>query len=152
VHKLSPEGEELWRYQGTVLRRTGTGLTLEAVYDRSDEDFHGLRLRHGDRFVETHYSDRWYNVFAVHDVDSGGLKGWYCNIVRPARLEPEHIWSVDLALDLVVLPDGGWVVVDQDEFAELRLTPEERKQAAQALERLQGEAERLQGEFGTAGP
>jgi len=152
VHKLSPEGEELWRYEGTVLRRTGTSLTLEAVYDRSDEDFHGLILRHGDRFVETHYCDRWYNVFAVHDVDSGELKGWYCNIVRPARLEPEHIWSVDLALDLVVLPDGRWVVVDQDEFAELRLTAEEREKAAQALERLQGEAVQLQGEFGTATP
>ena len=152
MHKLSPEGEELWRYQGTILRRTGTGLTLEAVYDRSDEDFHGLKLRHGDRFVESHYSDRWYNVFAVHDVDSGELKGWYCNIVRPARLEPEHIWSVDLALDLVVLPDGRWVVVDQDEFAELHLTPEERKQAAQALERLQVEAAKLQGEFGAATP
>jgi len=152
VHKLSPQGEELWRYQGTVLRRTGASMVLEAVYDRSDVDFHGLGLRHGDRFVETHYSDRWYNVFAVHDVDSGELKGWYCNIVRPARLEPEHIWSVDLALDLVVLPDGRWVVVDQDEFVELRLAPEERKQAAQALGRLQAEAARLQGEFDIARP
>jgi predicted RNA-binding protein associated with RNAse of E/G family len=59
---------------------------------------------------------------------------------------------VDLALDLVVLPDGRWVVVDQDEFAGLRLTPEERKQAAQALERLQGEAAKLQGEFGAVRP
>lgn len=147
VHKLSPQGAELWRYQGTTLERTSSSLTLEAVYDRHDEDFHGLALRAGDHFVETHYADRWYNVFAVYDVDSGKLKGWYCNITRPATLDEADIWSVDLALDLVVLPDGRWVVLDQEEFAALQLSPEETSRAQQTLRRLQQQAERLEGDF-----
>jgi predicted RNA-binding protein associated with RNAse of E/G family len=64
------------------------------------------------------------------------LKGWYCNIVRPARLEPEHIWSVDLALDLVVLPDGRWVVVDQEEFRKLELPEWDCLNALAALRQL----------------
>lgn len=150
VHKLSPQGEELWRYEGIVLSQDASSLTLEAHYDREGEDFHGLTLRRGDRFVETHYSDRWYNVFAVFDVDTGQLKGWYCNIVRPATLERGQVWSVDLALDLVVLPDGKWTTLDEDEFAALKMAPGERFQAMWALERLKEQADRLEGEFAAA--
>jgi hypothetical protein len=151
VHKLNVAGEETWTYSGRLLHRGRHSLTLEALYDREDANFHGLWLRHGDRFVETHYADRWYNVFAIHDVDSGGLKGWYCNIVRPARFEPGHIWSVDLALDLVVLPDGRSAALDEDEFAALRLAPEERAQAQRTLEQLKQDAERREGDFTAAG-
>jgi protein associated with RNAse G/E len=151
VHKLNPQGEELWRYEGIVLRQDTSSLTLEAHYDHEEEDFHGLTLGRGDRFVETHYSDRWYNVFAVFDANTDQLKGWYCNIVRPATLERGHVWSVDLALDLVVLPDGKWTVLDEDEFAALKMAPGERFQALQALERLQQQADHLEGEFASAG-
>lgn len=130
-----------------MLERAADRLTLEAFYDREDQDFHGLELRAGDRFVETHYADRWYNVFAIHDVDSDELKGWYCNITRPASLGEADIWSVDLALDLVVLPEGSWVVLDEDEFAELGLSEEERAQAMQTLEQLRRAAQQMQGEF-----
>ena len=76
VHKLDETGREVWYYPGVVLDRTTTSLTLEAHFDHQDLDFHGMLLRRGDRFVETYYSDRWYNVFAIYDVDDDHHKCW----------------------------------------------------------------------------
>jgi hypothetical protein len=122
-------------------------VTLEAAFDHHDEDFHGLRLRRGDRFVETFYADRWYNVFAVHDVESGERKGWYCNLTRPAKIEDGDVWAEDLALDLVVLPDGSQVVLDREEFEALRLAPDELHHALAALEELRRLASAGDGPF-----
>ncbi|HLC01658.1 MAG TPA: DUF402 domain-containing protein [Anaerolineales bacterium] len=137
VHKLDHQGSELWRYEGTLMQRTPSSLTLEASFDRESEAIGGMTLRRGDRFVETFFTDRWYNIFAVHDGLDGPLKGWYCNIARPARNEPGHLFAEDLALDLIVDRLGGWVVVDQDEFDALEIPKEDRERARQALEELQ---------------
>ncbi len=147
VHKLDEKGNEVWCYSGKLMEKTETSITLEARYDLEDEDFHGLLLRSGDRFVETFFSDRWYNVFAVHDGDSGHLKGWYCNITRPACIEDGHVYAEDLALDLVVLPNGTWKVLDEEQFAELDLPLEERQHALDALTELQTLVARSRGPF-----
>ncbi len=149
VHKLDDRGHETWRYTGGVLERTATRLRLEARFDRQDISLPGLRLRRGDRFVETFFTDRWYNVFAVHDVDDGRLKGWYCNVTRPARLsqDGEHVYAEDLALDLIVLPDGRWQVMDEEEYAALDLSLDERRQALHALAELQTMAAAQRGPF-----
>jgi protein associated with RNAse G/E len=65
------------------------------------------------------------------------LKGWYCNIARPARIERGDLFADDLALDLVVDRLGRWVLLDQDEFDELELSEEDRGRAMRALEELQ---------------
>ena len=137
VHKLNEKGKEVWRYSGQLTSRHQNRIILEASYDRQDENFHGLLLRQGDRFVETFFSDRWYNVFVIYDVESGRLKGWYCNITRPACIETGHVYAEDLALDLVVLPDGTWKVLDEEQFAELDLSLEERQHALRAITELQ---------------
>jgi uncharacterized protein len=149
VHKLDAHGVETWRYSGRRLELNGGRIRLEAAFDRPDEEFRSLRLRRGDRFVETFYTDRWYNVFAVHDVDDDRLKGWYCNITRPARLSPdgEHLYAEDLALDLIVLPDGRWQVLDEEEYAALDIPLEERRQALRALAELQAMAMGHRGPF-----
>lgn len=137
VHKLDEKGVEVWRYSGRLLERSETSIILEARYDNEDQDFHGLTLRKGDRFVETFYDDRWYNVFTIYDVISGVLKGWYCNVTRPAKIEAGHVYAEDLALDLVVLPDGKWKVLDEEQFADQVLTLEERQHALNAITELQ---------------
>lgn len=147
VHKLDEQGEEVWQYSGVVLRRTAASVTLEAFFDREDVEFFGLHLRRGDRFVETFYNDRWYNVFRIYDVADEHLKGWYCNITRPARIEDNHVYADDLSLDLVVTPDGEMQVLDEDEFDTLRLTPEERQRAVDALEKLKTLAAARSGPF-----
>ena len=98
----------------------------------------GTMIKNKDKFIETHYTDRWYNIFEIHDRDDGALKGWYCHICKPAVIEAEDLISfVDLALDLWVAPDGVQTVLDEDEFTSLDLDPDTRAQARAALERLQ---------------
>lgn len=149
VHKLNERGEEVWRYAGDLLHRSTRQLTLEAHFDREEVEFHGLSLRRGDRFVETFYNDRYYNVFAVYDVDDLHLKGWYCNITLPARIEGGHVFARDLALDLVVFPDGSWKVIDEDEFQDLEIDEQVKQRALEALGELQRLAEAREGPFQT---
>jgi predicted RNA-binding protein associated with RNAse of E/G family len=138
VIKRNPQGEETWRYTGKQLHYDENLLVLEAYFNRNDMPFQGILLKSGDRFVETYYMTRWYNVFEIYDRDDKQLKGWYCNICRPAVLESSNVVSyVDLALDLWVTPDGQQTVLDEDEFAGLNLDAETQTQARAALAELQ---------------
>ena len=150
VHKLNELGTEVWRYEGLILESSSSFITLEAHFDRETVKFHGITLTKGDRFVETFYSGRWYNVFAIYDARDDHFKGWYCNITRPARFEPGHVYADDLALDLIVYPDGSWLVLDEDEFDQLDISPEDRKQARSSLELLIEFAKNKKGPFHTS--
>ncbi len=147
VHKLNEQGFEVFSYNGTFVVEQGTSLTIEAHFDRSDVHFFGVTFREGDRFIETYYSDRWFNVFEIHNADDDQLKGWYCNITRPARIEPGHIYAEDLALDLLVYPDGRVRVLDEDEFEEMELSESDRENALSALEELKRWVEARKGPF-----
>ena len=139
VIKRNPAGEEILRYTGTLLRRESNKLVLEAHFRLPDLPFLGIVIRAGDRFIETYFTDRWYNIFEIHDLDDDRIKGWYCNIGRPMVMESQHrISYVDLALDLWVAPDGTQTVLDEDEFAALDLDAQTYSMAQAALEELQG--------------
>jgi protein associated with RNAse G/E len=125
-----------WSYSGRHLERGPHHIVLEAFFDKEDFPFLDLRLKSADRFVETYFDDRWYNVFAIFDRDDGTFKGWYCNLSRPARFTESQVEWVDLALDLWVWPDGRRLVLDQDEFDALVLEPSERRQVEQSLSEL----------------
>ncbi len=137
VIKRNINGQETWRYQGKILHQDGNKFVLEAFFDREDSTFHGMPLHKGDRFVEIYYLDRWYNVFEIHARDDDSLRGWYCNIGQPAILEGSVLSYVDLALDLLVFPDGRQLVLDEKEFNQLPLSPEIRARAHEALTELQ---------------
>ena len=138
VVKRNLAGEETWRYPGRLLIRAGSRLVVEDFFNRPDLPFMGVVLRSGDRFLETYFTDRWYNIYEIHDRDDDALKGWYCNICRPAVLEAEDRLSyVDLALDLWIAVDGTQTVLDEDEFAVLALGESDRARARQALAELQ---------------
>jgi protein associated with RNAse G/E len=138
VIKLNPLGQVTWRYRGQVVERQLDRLVLEAYFDRPDvDDFHGIQLRKGDRFIETYYTDRWYNIFEIHAVEDDRLRGWYCNIAAPAQIDGDSLSYVDLALDLLVFPDLHQVVLDEDEFALLEITDLQKQQALLALAELQ---------------
>lgn len=136
VIKCNIEGEEVWRYSGLVLKHEVNMVVIEAYFNRDDLLFHGMLLGRGDRFVEAYYTDRWYNIFEIHDRVDGHLKGWYCNVTRPAVFVNGIIRYVDLALDLLVFPDGRQLVLDEDEFAALPIDVETHNQAIRALEDL----------------
>lgn len=137
VIKLNPSGKETWRYSGQTLVAKPDVMLLEARFNRSDLPFHGIVLRQDDRFVEVYFSQRWYNIFEIHDRDDDSLKAWYCNVTRPADFADGIVRYVDLALDLLVFPDGRQLVLDEDEFAELALDDQTSAQARQALAELQ---------------
>ncbi len=136
IIKQDPAGNETWRYTGEVLERGDKQITIEAYFDRDDMHFHGMWLCKGDRFVETYYSDRWYNILEIHARKDDHLKGWYCNITAPAVIDGQVISYKDLALDLLVFPDGCQLILDEDEFTNLRISAEMQMKARVALEEL----------------
>lgn len=137
VIKRDLEGREMFQYTGRVLERSPNHVILEAYFNRADLPFHGIVLATGDRFVETFYNDRWYNIFEIHDRDNDQLKGWYCNVGYPAEIGEDTVSYIDLALDLLVYPDGRQLVLDEDEFAALPLSTQLHKQGKAALEEMQ---------------
>jgi uncharacterized protein len=139
VIKRNPKGEETWRYQGRLIRKEGNTIVIEALFNRPDTFFMEITIKEGDRFVETFYTDRWYNTFEIHDREDGRIKGWYGNIGKPAVWEAHgQLAYIDLALDLWVGMDGKMTVLDEDEFEVLGLDEETVSQARRALEELQG--------------
>ena len=138
VIKRNPAGEEIWQYTGTLLQWEAHKIVLEARFMPPDLPFMGIVIRTGDRFIETFFTNRWYNVFEIHDRDDDRLKGWYCNIGKPAVLETETVISyVDLALDLWISSDGAQTVLDEDEFAALALDGNTKSRVRAALKALQ---------------
>lgn len=136
VYKLDHDGREVWRYPARVLERSRHIIRLEAYFNRDDRDLGYVVFKRGDRFIETFYSDRWYNVFAVYDRDDGSLKGWYGNICRPAEITATAVRCDDLALDVWVTPIGKSTVLDEEEFSALDIPEYDRRQARAALSDL----------------
>lgn len=136
VQKRNLAGDVVWQYEGRVLKREANYVILEAFFNRDDLPFMGVVLKRNDRFVETFYSDRWYNVFEIHDRDDDSFKGWYCNVGFPAEMEKDSVSYIDLALDLWVAADGVQTVLDEDEFQELSIDELTHAQATSALEEL----------------
>ena len=134
VHKRNLQGEIAWSYTGRLLARAENFVRLEALFNRDDVLFQGVVLKRDDCFVKTFFSDRWYNIFEIHDRDDGQIKGWYCNIGRALVWDaPDAISYVDLALDLWVAADGSQTVLDEDEFDALALDKKTRQQALDGL-------------------
>ncbi len=136
VVKMNPSREETWRYDGYIINRSPHKLLVEAFFNIDEVSLHGITLRRNDRSIECFYDNRWYNIFEIHDQEDDRLKGWYCNITMPAEFTPGKITHVDLALDLLVYPNGDFLVLDRDEFENLALDEKKRSHALSALNRL----------------
>ena len=136
VQKKDPAGKVLIEYEGDELRRDEHSITLVALFTREDMPFMDATFKKGDHFVEYYYSDRWYNIFVIYDRDDGKLKGWYCNIGKPAVIKDHVVSYIDLALDLWISTTGKQTVLDEDEFEALDLDDELRRNALRGLEEL----------------
>jgi predicted RNA-binding protein associated with RNAse of E/G family len=69
--------------------------------------------------VERVVSGCWFSVSRMFDAD-GALLCWYVNFQRPPVWRSGGWDTSDLALDLVVDPDGTWQWKDEDEYAHHR--------------------------------
>jgi len=135
VRKLDHNGREVIAYPGRVLARTPVSVALATCWERPPADLGYVVLEPGDRWVEAFYTDRWYDVLEIRTAE-GRLKGWYCNITRPAHITATEVRAEDLALDLWVDCQGRAAVLDEEEFAALDLSPKERAAALAALATL----------------
>lgn len=136
IIKNNAEGHPELSYTGTIRKRGKNFVCIDAIFQFSDRDLGYINLRKGDLFTEWFYSDRWYNVFRVQDVETEKLKGWYCNITRPAEITATQVSADDLALDVFVYPDGRILLLDEDEFADLNLSEDDKQQAWGAVETI----------------
>ena len=98
VRKLDHAGREVTAYPGRVLVRTRASVVLATRWERPQMDLGYVVLEPGDRWVETFYASRWYNVLRIHAGD-GRLKGWYCNITRPARIGATEVIAEELGTE-----------------------------------------------------
>lgn len=137
ILKKNLADEVTWQYDSKVLRRDETSITVEAFFNRDDMPFQEIVLKRNDRFVETFFTDKWYNIFEIYDRDDGTFKGWYCNVTKPAIIEADSVSYVDLALDLWVSADGKRNVLDEDELEELKLDDVTKKRVFGSLHELE---------------
>lgn len=59
------------------------------------------------------YKDRWFNILA--QFKKQGLF-YYCNIATPYLIDENIIKYIDYDLDLRVFPDGGFRILDKNEY------------------------------------
>jgi hypothetical protein len=148
---LVKAGRTKIRYTAELLFDDGTRLAVRAPWAGDGvRDFGFVRFERGDVFTEYYWRDRWYAVKEVRD-GAGGLKGWYCDITRPATLSGAELVVEDLDLDLWISADGTDVRrLDEDEFEESGLAESDPAAAAAATAALD-ELERLAREGGFDG-
>lgn len=137
VVKQNHLGEEKWRYKGRVVSINENEIQIEAFFDIQKMEIAGILVNYGDRFLETYYTNRWYNIYEIYAREDGSFLGCYCNISTPVEVSKNAVCYKDLALDLVVFPDGGQTVLDKKEFESLQITSQIREKAISALKELQ---------------
>ncbi|MFJ9587647.1 DUF402 domain-containing protein [Streptomyces acidicola] len=142
---LVKAGRTKIRYPAELLHDDGTRVTVRAPWaGEGVRDFGFVRFEPGDVFIEHYWRDRWYAVKEVRD-SAGTLKGWYCDITRPATVSATpsgtELVVEDLDLDLWRSADGSAVLrLDEDEFAAsglARTDPEAASAAMAALDELE---------------
>lgn len=147
IVKADAAGQPVYEYGGACVYRDEEVWVLRCIWTAPKPfEVATFRLQAGDVFMEFYYPHEWFNVFRVYSAQ-GRLKGWYCNISRPPAIQGERLIWPDLALDLLVLPDGQQWVLDRDEFEALALDAATRQQAEQALDRLRARVAACQSPF-----
>ncbi|MET8723001.1 DUF402 domain-containing protein [Streptomyces misionensis] len=138
------------RYPAGLLGDDGTRIVVRAPWAGSGvRDFGFVRFEPGDVFTEYYWRDRWYAVKEVRAA-GGSVKGWYCDITRPAVRTGAELTVEDLDLDLWRSADGGDVRrLDEDEFAASGLAEADPGAARAAVAALD-DLERLAREGGFA--
>lgn len=137
VHLLKPGKNTIISYHGELLRADERHILVRARWEGPQLDLGYVVFDTGDHFYEHHYADRWFNIFEVR-AEAGELKGWYCNVTRPARFDADSIVSEDLELDLFVSSDRQTILrLDLDEFEARGFDPATQAAALAALDELE---------------
>jgi len=115
VKVLKYDGSDHREWSGVLSRRDGSLLQLEAAFSTDVSHESIGQIRRGTRLVEYYWLDRWYNIFRFLHPD-GSTRLFYCNVTTPPILEKQVLTYVDLDIDILVLPDFSYDILDADEF------------------------------------
>jgi hypothetical protein len=120
-------------YTAVVTGDDGTHIVVRATWsEETPRDLGFVTFEPGDVFTEHYWRDRWYSIKEVRTAD-GVLKGWYCDVARPVRVENGLVVSEDLDLDLWVSADGRTILrLDEEDFVESGLSQRDPVAAAKA--------------------
>ncbi len=144
VKKVLTDGSIKIEYSGILKEKDEEKISIDTGWSREPLDLGYTLFEPDDKWVETFFLHRWYNVFRIASKE-GTLKGFYINITKPPVVEGNLIKWEDLALDIWVRPDGSYLILDEDEFEDLDIDDEIRKKALQALEEAKDLVERREG-------
>ncbi len=138
---LVKDGAPFLVYPAEVLFDDGEHVVVAATWaETSERDVGYVRFEHRDAWTEHYWRSRWYAVKEIRRA-TGELKGWYCDVARPATLDEGQLRSDDLYLDLWVSGNGATVLrLDEDEFIASGLIerdPEAADAARRALDELE---------------
>lgn len=119
IRLYKPLKQKIVCYQGTLIASSATERLIYTPWDHKTVDTGYVVFARDDHLYEYFYSDRWYTVFRLHGKSDKCLKGWYCNVARPAVFTESMIESEDLELDLFVSPDRQTILLlDEEEYGE----------------------------------
>lgn len=146
IEKRNEFGKDGPIYPGTIIESSvpEPWIEVRATWTLGQVQVSGLRFEIDDELREFFSPRHPFNAFAVYS-PKGELRGWYGNVTRPARCERRDgtllvAWP-DMMLDLVMLPDGTSVDLDDDELTESRFPqrePDMTRQMFDARETLRG--------------
>ena len=136
IEKLYSDGSFSFSWQAHLLQAEPNLRRVSATFNGKPTQLGRVSLSIGDHFIETYYSDHWYNVFEIYSPGHTVPKVWYFNICKPAVFETDRISWVDLALDVLVFPQGEVMLLDLDEFGVLELDFESQSQCWQAVKQI----------------
>jgi len=153
VHLLKAPRPDV-EYPAVVLHDDGDHIAVRAPwFGDVARDMGFILFEPGDVWTEHYWRTRWFSIKEVRAAD-GSLKGWYCDVTRPASAVADapdgpRLDVADLDLDLWLSADHSQVLrLDEDEFEASGLTarePETAARAVAALDELEAMARR--GEF-----
>ena len=142
VQLLKPFKGKVVTYQTDLVSHVGGEVLLFARWNHQRVDLGYVVFEPGDLLYEYFYTDRWYNIFRIHS-SGGDIKGWYCNLTRPAVLHSTGLESEDLEIDLFVSHDRSTqLVLDEDEYIQ-RGIPEHEPNTHIAVQSALAELQRM---------
>ena len=112
-----------YKHDGHIRRKWDLGFVLEADDDHfvvvtnktavQDDDNHFWYTR--EPALCYFYTHKWFNVIAMLR-ETGTY--YYCNLASPALYDGEGLKYIDYDLDYKIFPDGSYVLLDEDEYAQ----------------------------------
>lgn len=139
IEKRNEFGKDGPLYLGVIVESpiADPWIEVRATWTLGQVDVGGLRFENGDELREFFSPQHPFNAFAVYSPNHE-LRGWYGNITRPARCERRDdtllvAWP-DMMLDLIMLPDGTFIDLDDDELTESGLRQSQPDLARQMID------------------